>query len=136
MSESVAVEPRYFFRSQNRVLKRRDFLSAYADGKSIRRRAAHIFIQAREDSSLPTRLGITVTRKVGDSVRRNRLKRMAREVFRLALPQMRPGYTVIVNFHRAALEMGFERIQSQLHSAWSEAGIYGDESGGKDGVAG
>lgn len=135
MSESVAGEPRYFFRAQNRVLKRRDFLSAYADGKSIRRRVAHVFVLVREDANLPTRLGITVTRKVGGAVQRNRLKRLAREVFRLALPHLRPGFTVIVNFHRAALDMDFEQIQRQLSSAWSEAGIYGDESGGTDGVA-
>ena len=30
----------------------------------------------------PTRLGITVTRKVGGAVRRNRIKRLAREWFR------------------------------------------------------
>ncbi|PRP95435.1 Ribonuclease P protein component [Enhygromyxa salina] len=39
---------------------------------------------------LPTRLGITVTRKVGNAVTRNRIKRLVREVFRvhrLRLPQ-------------------------------------------------
>ena len=136
MWESVAVEPRYFFRSQNRVLKRRDFLSAYADGMSVRRRVAHVFVQPREDAKLPTRLGITVTRKVGCAVQRNRLKRIAREVFRMALPHLRPGFTVIVNFHRAAVDMEFEQVQRQLHSAWSETGIYCYESDGKDGVAG
>ncbi|MCX7625952.1 MAG: ribonuclease P protein component [Candidatus Sumerlaeaceae bacterium] len=117
---------RYFFRKENRVRKRADFLYAYHHGTPYRRKGIHVFICPRESSNLPTRLGITVTRKVGRAVVRNRLKRLAREVFRLALPRLKNGYTIIVNFGPAAKEMKFRDVQTQLHAIWNEAGIFHD----------
>lgn len=40
-----------------------------------------VFVGERESGS-PSRLGITVTRKIGNAVTRNRIKRLVREVFR------------------------------------------------------
>lgn len=62
-------------------MRRSDFVAASESG---RRRATRFFIALlmdRKDGG-PTRLGITVTRKVGGAVRRNRIKRLAREWFR------------------------------------------------------
>jgi ribonuclease P protein component len=120
---------RYFFRKENRVRRRADYLFAYEHGKSYRRRGVHVFICPRESPELPTRLGITVTRKVGRAVVRNRLKRLAREVFRLALPSLKSGYTIIVNFGPAATNMKFADVQKQLHAVWKEAGIFKDAGG-------
>lgn len=84
----------------------------------------------RDEAAMPTRLGITATRKVGNAVKRNQLKRIAREVFRLALPSLKSGHTVIINFHRSALEAGYHAIERQLWSVWREAGIVCDEAAG------
>lgn len=115
---------RFFFRKEHRVRKRADFLFAYQHGRSFRRKGVHVFVCQRESSELPTRLGITVTRKVGRAVVRNRLKRLAREVFRLALPRLKSGYTIIVNMGSAARDMSFHEIQDELHSAWKQAGLF------------
>jgi ribonuclease P protein component len=124
----VAEQKQHFaFRKENRVLKRPDFLQTYETGISYRRRAAHVFVAPRENPTLPTRLGITVTRKVGGAVQRNRLKRRGREIFRLALPQLRSGFTIIMNFHRAANEMSYRAIERDLFSAWREAGLLTNE---------
>lgn len=113
------------------MLKRADFLRAYEHGLVSRRRVAHVFVVAREEPSSPTRLGLTVTRKIGGAVKRNRLKRIAREVFRLRLPQMRPGYDIIINFHQAATGMSFARIQHELEELWREAGLWEENARGE-----
>lgn len=62
-----------------RVRCRGDFLSLGRTGD--RRRTAH-FVVVVELSAIPARLGLTVSRKVGDAVTRNLLKRRVREAFR------------------------------------------------------
>lgn len=104
-------------------MKRADFLLAYEQGQSYRRRGAHVFLRRRESEALPTRLGLTVSRKVGKSVVRSRLKRIAREVFRLRLPELACGYDVIVNFHQSASKMKYAKIEQLLVSVWKEAGL-------------
>ena len=62
-------------------LRRADFLRATRRGRRVETGYFRVFILRREDGG-PTRLGITVTRKVGKAVLRNRIKRLVREWFR------------------------------------------------------
>ena len=46
------------------------------------------------------RLGITVTRKVGGAVRRNRIKRRLRDIFRRNRQRLNPHLDLVINAHR------------------------------------
>ena len=92
-----------------RLRQRADFL-AVATG--ARAPATGFVLQARdrrEDG--PVRVGFTVSKKVGNAVERNRVRRRLREVVRLA-PQagMRPGYDYVLIGRRSALELPFDRL--------------------------
>lgn len=62
-------------------LRRPDFLRTTGLGRRIVTDGFFVFTRSRGDGG-PARLGITVTRKVGKAVRRNRIKRLVREWFR------------------------------------------------------
>jgi ribonuclease P protein component len=62
-------------------LRRADFLRATRHGRRVETGYFRVFILKRGDHGA-TRLGVTVTRKVGKAVRRNRIKRLVREWFR------------------------------------------------------
>lgn len=62
-------------------LRRVDFLRATRQGRRFSTEFFLLFLFDRKDSG-PARLGITVTRKVGNAVRRNRIKRLVREWYR------------------------------------------------------
>ena len=62
-------------------MRRGDFVASSEFGERRTTQFFIVLLMDRKDGG-PTRLGITVTRKVGGAVRRNRIKRLAREWFR------------------------------------------------------
>ena len=64
-----------------RRMRRRDFLTSTAAGVRTNSRFFIAYVFDRADGEAG-RLGITVTRKVGGAVQRNRIKRLVREWFR------------------------------------------------------
>ena len=119
---------RFFFRKTNRILKRSEFLHVYENGKCIRRGLLHVFIlppNAEDDgANAPTRIGITVTKKAGNSVKRNRARRLVRESFRLILPDLLPGYRIVVNAMRSATLTSQSAVQAQLSQILRDAGVF------------
>jgi len=66
-----------------RLRRRVDFLAVQAGGTKLHGRHLLGLAQRRTDSSLCGRLGLTVTKKVGNAVVRNRIKRLLREWLRV-----------------------------------------------------
>lgn len=69
------------FPKEERLLTRTEFLGISARGRKIHT-PDFIILWEKSDCSLP-RIGITVSRKVGNAVVRNRIKRLVREFYRL-----------------------------------------------------
>lgn len=79
-------------RPEERIRRRAEYERVYREGSRIHGRLFTVFVlPTRLDVS---RLGIAATRKLGSAVRRNRAKRLVREVFRRNKPPR--GYDVVV----------------------------------------
>ena len=127
--EDKAAVRRFFFRKENRVLKRADYQKVYNQGRVLRRPLVHVFVMApvSDDSNgiiAPTRLGITATKKSGKAVYRNRGRRLVRESFRLMLPDLKPGYSIVVNVMRAATTAPFQKVDTQLRDIFEQADLF------------
>jgi ribonuclease P protein component len=61
----------------------------------------------------PSRLGVTVTKKVGTAVRRNRVKRLVREAFRLCPDLLPSGVDLVVIAKDGAPTLGLADVQTE-----------------------
>jgi len=71
----------FSFKKKDRILKRREFLQLQRCGKKIQdRNFIVIYSEGRFEKN---RIGVTVSKKIGNSVKRNKIKRLIREHFRI-----------------------------------------------------
>ena len=71
----------HHFKKSARILKRTEFVTLSKNGQKLK--SEHFIAAVGPGGSETTRLGITVTKKTGCAVIRNRIKRFIREYFRL-----------------------------------------------------
>ncbi len=83
------------FPRSRRLRKRHEYLLVQSQGARVGSPRFLLLLRARPDE-LPSRLGITVTRKYGNAVSRNRIKRLVREAFRLHTSLLPRGLDVVV----------------------------------------
>ena len=115
----------------DRLRKRADFIAA-ARGPRITRPAFVVQSRLRDDSG-STRIGFTVTKKVGTATERNRVRRRLREMVRLAgvIAPPSPCDYVIVG-RRAALNHEFSVMIEDFRSALMRLARMKDRAGDSD----
>jgi ribonuclease P protein component len=99
-----------------RLKRRSDFLAAATAAKAA---AGTFAMQARaRGDQAPARVGFTVTKKVGNAVERNRIRRRLREVVRLTrAAAMQPGHDYVLIGRRSALNAPFGRLTDDFARA-------------------
>ena len=97
---------------RDRLRKRREYLAVQGRGQKIHLRHLLVFALARADDQ--RRLGITVTRKVGGAVVRNRIRRRLREAWRRERESLPAGYDFVFVAKRSAVEMSVEEARRSM----------------------
>ena len=110
--------------------KTRDFSVVYQKGRSVANRTLVLYVLRKKDSDR-NRLGISVNKKVGNSVVRHRLTRLVRESYRLHESEFDRGVDLIVLVRPGAKESDFFTVERALLALSKRAEIR-DNNAGKE----
>ena len=70
------------FSKEQRLRQRAEYIAVQSNGMKVHGRHVLAIARRRSDTALAGRLGLTVTKKVGNAVVRNRIKRLLKEWLR------------------------------------------------------
>ncbi len=92
--------------------KNQDFRNVYENGKSYADK--YLVMYVLENNKNINRLGISASKKVGNSVVRHRFARLVRESYRLHENIFNSGLDIVVVARKSAASVGFSEIESAL----------------------
>ena len=84
---------------------------------------AYLVLYARKNRTDRNRIGITVSKKLGHAVVRNRTRRRLREIYRLHEEQFQPGWDLVVVARCRAVEAPFDRLTKSYLKLAEKAGV-------------
>ena len=81
---------------RGRLSRSADFDRVFRSGRSHAGRELVLYVFPRADEAGPPRLGLSVSRKLGGAVERNRVKRLLREAFALESERLAPATDAVI----------------------------------------
>jgi ribonuclease P protein component len=119
-----------------RLTQTTDFMRVRRCGKSYAHPLVVLIVQAAGESTgseiaagqaqpgqRSTRVGISASRSVGNAVQRNRAKRRLRASIMTFMPQIRPGYNVVLLARKQIEQAGYAELCSVLRQLFQRAGL-------------
>ena len=88
------------------------FRRLYHRGSSAGSR--YLVVYCRRNGAQISRLGFTVSTKLGHAVVRNRVRRRLREIYRGLEPELKPGYDIVVVARSASVDAEFTLLERNL----------------------
>ena len=98
-----------------------EFERVYKNGKKFWNRNFVLYILHNGNNQL--KIGLTVSKKVGKSVQRNRVKRLIREAIRLSQDALEPNYDLVIVAQNSAADLNFYQTQQSLLHLFKRTGI-------------
>ena len=92
------------------IKKNQDFQKVYQTGRSYANKQLVMYVRKKEEPDI--RIGVSVSKKVGNSVVRHHIVRLIRECFRLNLDMLKTGLDIVVVVRAAAKESDYKTIES------------------------
>ena len=119
----MAARPAQGYPASCRLRTSREYTQVWRQGR--RCHTAHLLVIALSGSTGGTRLGISVSRKVGNAVCRNRIKRWLREYFRVSRGGIVAGTDLSVIVKPGAAALAHPELAQEFNNALRRLGVQG-----------
>ena len=104
---------------QFRLKKRAAFAYVYRKGEKTAARDL-LLLSAKSKEGL--KIGLSVSKKVGNAVTRNHVKRLIREALKLIIDRIDDGYMYVIVAYPSIAEKDFFSVSASVEQAFSRAG--------------
>ncbi|GAB4248136.1 MAG: ribonuclease P protein component [Thermoleophilia bacterium] len=122
---------------RSRLSRSQDFDRVYRAGRSVANRYLVLYYFRRSDTAAPdggreqtSRVGFSVSKKLGSAVVRNRIKRLLREAYRLNETRFEPGWDFVLIARAGLPELaqneGLTGVESKLLEVFGKASLLRD----------
>ena len=108
---------------QCRLAKKEDFNRVYRCGKSVANHQFVLYYMNRNETAR-FRLGVSVSKKNGNAVVRNRLRRLIKEIVRLNGDGIKPHLDFILIARKPAVQMSYRELEKSVLHVLSKAGVF------------
>lgn len=112
-------------KAEKTVKENYEFRRIYRKGKSYV--SPYLVLYCQRNRAGRTRLGVTVSTKLGKAVVRNRVRRRFREIWRLNLPDTVPGWDIILVARVRAVSTSYQKLDKAYRGRLLQAGLLREE---------
>jgi len=103
------------------LCQNREFRSLYARGKNAA--GVYLALYVRRNRFSVTRLGITVSGKLGKAVTRNRVRRRIKEAYRLQEGRFKKNFDIVIVARAKAIDADFPALKNELIRLGNKLGV-------------
>ena len=123
---AIAGKKEHRYMKKHRIRKNAEFRVVYRRGKSFsdQNLVLYVYKNNKNISEDINRIGISVSKKVGNSVVRSRVKRLIGESYRLNEVNIKKGHDFVIVARTFAKGKSYHEIENSLINLFKKAGLY------------
>jgi len=102
------------------------FRKVYSKGRYYAETCLVLYV-LKNDEDTTNKVGYSVSKKIGNSVKRNRVKRLMRENFRKISDKIKPGYLIVFTARPKSSEASYYDIEREMINAMKRARLFKED---------
>ena len=115
-----------------RLIKKTDYNMVYAHGKTVSNRQFVVYFKRNEETE-HFRLGLSVSKKIGNAVVRNRMRRLVKEIVRRHKDEIVPHVDMIFIVRIAAVSMDYHQLEKSVLHVLKKGNLLAENGSAKTG---